>query len=539
MGQGQGPKAGAIIADAMRDGTWALLQNCHLAASWMPTLEKIAEGIKPDGTDPDFRLWLTSMPSPHFPVTILQNGIKMTNEPPAGVRANLKRSYLLDPISDPQFFGNSSKPKTFKALLFGLCFVHAVVQVRRKIGPIGWNIPYGFDDGDLRISVRQLRMYVDENDEVPFAALKYAIGECNYGGRVTDDKDRRLLNTILDCVYCPDVLTERFMPQASGTYYIPEEGDATQHYIDYINTLPILPMPEVFGLHENADIAKDQRSTQLMFETLLLTGGSEGGGGGGGEESLVDGLVKDILARMPPNFYIEKAQLKYPVLYEESMNQVLCQEMLRYNRLLTIIRSSLVNLEKAIAGLQVMSGELEKVFRSVAVGQVPELWKGKSFPSLKPLGSYVDDLIARLRMLEDWYEHGQPSTFWLPGFFFTPSFTTAALQNYARHHKQPIDAVGYDFEMMGTDEKEYTEGPQEGVYVYGMFLDGCAWDKNAEQLCESKPKVLYVPAPVIYLITSSPSGWRTLTTSRTTRARCTARRSARASLPPPDTPPTS
>lgn len=165
--------------------------------------------------------------------------------------------------------------------------------------------------------------------------------------------------------------------------------------------------------------------------------------------------------------------------------------MLRYNRLISIIRTSLINLEKAIAGLQVMSGELEKVFNSMGVGQVPDLWKGKSFPSLKPLGSYVDDLMKRLEMLQvcnpgdgaamahrrfasqrlltntalpiqDWYDHGQPSVFWLPGFFFTPSFTTAALQNFARRQKLAIDTVGFDFEMMGVDENEYTEGPEVG-----------------------------------------------------------------------------
>ena len=153
-------------------------------------------------------------------------------------------------------------------------------------------------------------------------------------------------------------------------------------------------------MHDNADISKDQQGTQLLFDTLLTTGGSGGGGGSGGEEDLVDGLVKDILKRMPANFDIEKAQYKYPVLYEESMNQVLCQEMLRYNRLIEIIRNSLINLEKAIAGLQVMSGELEKVFRSMAVGQVPAMWMGKSFPSQMPLGAYVDDLFRRLKMLD-------------------------------------------------------------------------------------------------------------------------------------------
>ena len=62
--------------------------------------------------------------------------------------------------------------------------------------------------------------------------------------------------------------------------------------------------------------------------------------------------------------------------------------------------------------------------------------------------------------IQDWYEHGKPPTFWLPGFFFTPSFTTAALQNYARRHKLPIDVVGFDFEMLGVDEKEYKKPPE-------------------------------------------------------------------------------
>ena len=84
--------------------------------------------------------------------------------------------------------------------------------------------------------------------QAPFAALKYAIGECNYGGRVTDDKDRRLLNTILDKTYCTEALDPKFKLSASGNLYIPEEGETQQTYIDYINSLPIVALPEVKGL---------------------------------------------------------------------------------------------------------------------------------------------------------------------------------------------------------------------------------------------------------------------------------------------------
>jgi dynein heavy chain len=94
LGQGQGKKAENLINRSKKDGSWVLLTNCHLAKSWMPQLEKIVLSFSDyyEGSD-QFRLFLTSMPANYFPVAVLQNGTKMTLEPPRGLKANLKRSY--------------------------------------------------------------------------------------------------------------------------------------------------------------------------------------------------------------------------------------------------------------------------------------------------------------------------------------------------------------------------------------------------------------------------------------------------------------
>jgi dynein heavy chain len=122
---------------------------------------------------------------------------------------------------------------------------------------------------------------------------------------------------------------------------------------------------------------------------------------------------------------------------------------------------------------------------------------------MKPVGRYVEDLMKRLDMLTSWLDNGPPEKFWVAGFYFTHAFLTGVAQNFARKYKIPIDNVSFDFECLAKGG-DYSSKPEDGAYVYGMFVEGARWCYEEEVLKESEAKVLYSEAPMIWLQPCEP-----------------------------------
>eukprot|EP00879_Flechtneria_rotunda_P016890 GHRR01017680.1.p2 GENE.GHRR01017680.1~~GHRR01017680.1.p2 ORF type:complete len:364 (+),score=128.91 GHRR01017680.1:649-1740(+) len=228
MGQGQEVIARKYMATATVEGQWVLLQNTHLGLGYLTEVEQFLS--KAEDLHEDFRLWVTAEPHPQFPIGLLQMGIKVTNEAPVGMKAGLRASYqwvnqdMLDAVSRQEW----------RQLLFVMCFLHSVVQERRKFGPIGWNVPYEFNASDLSACTQFLQNHLLEMDakkapQPTWETVRYMISVIQYGGRITDDFDQLLMDTYAEKYFHQGVLQpnfELYRDERSGfSYRVPDSTE--------------------------------------------------------------------------------------------------------------------------------------------------------------------------------------------------------------------------------------------------------------------------------------------------------------------------
>uniref|UniRef100_A0A8V0ZBE3 Dynein axonemal heavy chain 8 n=1 Tax=Gallus gallus TaxID=9031 RepID=A0A8V0ZBE3_CHICK len=499
---GQEYHARKLIQMSMQQGGWVLLQNCHLGLDFMDELLETL--LTAEIQDDSFRVWITTEPHLKFPITLLQVCSNFTNEPPQGVRAGLKRTFsginqdLLDVSNMPMW----------KPLLYTVAFLHSTVQERRKFGPLGWNIPYEFNSADFTASVQFIQNHLDECDikkGISWNTVRYMIGEVQYGGRVTDDFDKRLLNCFARVWFNEKMFDSAFCFYTG--YKIPVCKTVDQ-YFEYIQSLPAVDSPKVFGLHPNADITYQSNTAADVLDTITNIQPKESGAGPGEtREAIVYRLAEDMLEKLPPDYIPHEVKARLIKMGQlNSMNIFLRQEIDRMQKVITVVRNSLNDLKLAIEGTIIMSENLRDALDNMYDARIPQVWKRVSWDS-STLGFWFTEFLERNTQFSTWIFEGRPNVFWMTGFFNPQGFLTAMRQEATRAHKGwALDTVTIHNEVLKQNKEEITAPPSEGVYIHGLYLEGAGWDRRNSKLIESTPKMLFVQLPVVHIFAINTTG---------------------------------
>ncbi|VDP85920.1 unnamed protein product [Echinostoma caproni] len=312
------------------------------------------------------------------------------------------------------------------------------------------------------------------------------IAEIQYGGRVTDDFDLRLLITITRTYFQERMFTPEF--ELSANYPIPRFTTPGE-YLAYISQdLPQRDSPEALGLHSNAEITYSAQTTSYILSTIVSIQPKESAADSGDDSGASGGK---------------------PVVVET--REAIVHQVDRINKVIILVGSILNDLKLAIDGTVVMNDVLKDALDCIFDARVPSVWTRSSWDSTT-LGFWYTELIERNAQFSSWLENGRPICFWMTGFFNPQGFLTAMRQEVSRMHEGwSLDSVILASKMTRANAEDLKEPPSEGgVYVYGLFLEGAAWDRRSSRLVEPKPKILYDSMAVlnIFAVQESQGGKR-------------------------------
>lgn len=535
LGQGQLDRAKGKIIKGMQEGFWVYLGNIHLSMTFLKEIDLILDLLKNGSRHPNFQLFLSAKPQNNLPLSLLQNSAKIVLESVKGIKANLSKiiGNLLPDFKPTDEREALIEFVSYRKLVFALAWLHSIVNERKRFRSLGWNVNYEFPDTDFVYSEKMIHEFIgnqkSSDNGLQWDSLRYLLSQINYGGRITDPSDQRLLNELVREIFTDELLTSKnFMlgDPNDSSFKVPSDldeniailktknsasinnlfGNLRSDLMDYIKGFPEEEPPQIFGQHINAEITMRIEDSKRLIDILgpltQNTKTSSSGLQNNGENELVH-VINELITKLPPKIQLSADNLNKPSLVANDGSTQLAdpfktfffQEAAKYNEIIDTILSDLSTSQSCLHGKLIPTEEIEAIMFSLNFYKVPKKWRD-FYLSSKTLFPWLEDLNSRVQQIQEWMVKESLTKYWIGGFIYPNGFMTALLQSSARKNATAVDNLKWEFQFMPQDAN-LISAPKEGAYVTGLYLEGGKWDFSTNQLVEADPMNLYYALPPI------------------------------------------
>ncbi|CAG8454634.1 4044_t:CDS:10, partial [Ambispora gerdemannii] len=475
--------ADQAIASAIKNGSWVLLKNVHLAPSWLGQLEKKLHSLKAHNS---FRLFLTMETNPKVPVNLLRLSRVLMFEPPPGIKANLQDSLKGIPPSRL-----SKGPSERVRLYFLLAWLHAIVQERLRYVPLGWTKIYEFNDSDQDFSINTIDAWIDSvaqgraniaPEKIPWDALRTLITTSGYGGRIDNEFDKRLLESFVNSLFTPEAYNIDFPlvdADDDNTLTIPE-GTKMERFLKWVNDLPEREPPAWLGLPSNAErvLATTQglgmlgkvRKMKSLSDDDEVAYSQESGSGKPGASAQPAWMRALVVSKMPKMNKTAQS-IKDPLFrFFDRENSI-------GRSLLGKIRQDLHDIKKVCEGELKQTNHLRMLLNCLTKGIIPDHWRKYKIPQNVSLNHWIADFKSRLQQLDSITNETnfQDLQVWLGGLFMPEAYITATRQAVAQRNVWSLEDLRLEVDINKS-------GDDDAFVVSGLKLEGARWENDQLQL---------------------------------------------------------
>ncbi|EUD69261.1 hypothetical protein C922_00124 [Plasmodium inui San Antonio 1] len=455
---------------------------------------------------PNFRLFLSSLPSEEFPTALLQKSIIVILEETPNIKKSIsilfKEQWELEENKNIQL-------NKYKKLMLSLFWFHSILNNRKKFYNFGWNSEnYFFNNKDIMLSKYISQIFFNKNiKEIYWPYFHYYICDIIYGSKINDSFDKELLNIYAKEFFNNNIFKGKYIFSSCPNYYLPNDVTNEKVLNNYFKEIPHNDSVEIFGQKTCAEIPfniiASEGIVSLFFHVNSLHRNQyhfQNVRSNHVNEKEVYSFTKMLLQGMPHEIYVDDLLKKQCMQEQYLYANLMCQEIYKHNLLLRRVRKSIAKVQCALKGETVINKQIYKTIRYLSDGLVPNSWK-TFYISKKSLVPFFEDLNERVNQLNEWSINGTLAIHWLGGFCNPRSVLKYILYEYSKKNDISHDLITFEFTSINkSDEiKLKSRSIEEGIYIKKLILQGAKWDFISQTLMETDNNNLYFIIPTVYL----------------------------------------